>query len=82
MNNHTYRRNVAMKAVVGRPREDVTYAVFTEFLIEHKNPGDRFIIYPQLSLKWKPQDESDRRAEVPDVGVGQSTSCRLLPRTP
>jgi len=62
-----------MKAVVGRPLEDVTYAVFTEFLIEHKNPGDRFIIYPQLSLKWKPQDERDRRAEVPDVGVGNFT---------
>ena len=62
-----------MKAVVGSPLEDVTYAVFTEFLIEHKNPGHRFIVYPQLSLKWKPEDENDRRAEVPDVGVGNFT---------
>ena len=79
MNNPNYWRNVAMKAVVGRPLEDITYAVFTEFLIQHKDPGHRFTVYPQLSLKWKPEEETDRRAEVPDVGVGNFTSPGTIP---
>ena len=62
-----------MKAVANRPREDVTYAVFTEFLVSHKTPDYRFIVYPQLSLKWKPEEDGDKRAEVPDVGVGNFT---------
>lgn len=62
-----------MKAVINRPREDVVYAVFAEFLAQHKEPHTRFIIYPQLSLKWNPEDERDKRAEVPDIGVGNFT---------
>ena len=54
-------------------REDVTYAVITEFLLEHKRPAERFVLYPQLSLRWKPEDPRDTRAEVPDIGVGNFT---------
>ena len=62
-----------MKAVVNCPPEDIVYAVFTEFLTQLKTPQERFVIYPQLSLKWKPYAEQDKRAEVPDVGVGNFT---------
>jgi hypothetical protein len=54
----------------GGSREDVTYAVITEFLLQYKHPVERFVLYPQLSLRWKPKDPKDTRAEVPDIGVG------------
>lgn len=66
----TYWRNVALRSVVNSPREDIVYAVFMECLARLKDPQERFVIYPQLSLKWKPSAEDDKRAEVPDVGVG------------
>jgi hypothetical protein len=56
----TYRRNVALKAVEKNPAEDIVYAVFTEFLIKHKNPSHQFVVYLQLSLKWRPDVEGDR----------------------
>ncbi|KAF8523319.1 hypothetical protein BU17DRAFT_74982 [Hysterangium stoloniferum] len=65
--------NVTLKAVIGTPRKDIVYAVFTEFLTAHKDPQERFVIYPQLSLKWKPDDPQDKRSEVPDVGIGNFT---------
>jgi hypothetical protein len=37
--------------------------------MKHKDPYERFIVYPQLSLKWSP-DKHDQRAEIPDIGVG------------
>ena len=73
MPTSTYWKNVALKAVVNSPQEDIVYAVFTEFLTQLQSPQERFVIYPQLSLKWKPHAEQDRRAEVPDVGVGNLT---------
>ncbi|KAF8337670.1 hypothetical protein F5887DRAFT_1063046 [Amanita rubescens] len=74
-----YWQNVALKAVIGTPREDIVYAVFTEFLTAHKNPQERFVIYPQLSLKWKPDDPQDKRSEVPDVGIGNFTLPSTTP---
>jgi hypothetical protein len=52
------------------PTEDITYPIISEFLLEHKDPQDRFVIYPQLSLRWKPDSMQDNRAEVPDFGLG------------
>jgi hypothetical protein len=52
------------------PREDITYAVLSEFISEHKSPPDRFVIYPQISLRWKPDNPRDTRSEVPDFGLG------------
>jgi hypothetical protein len=54
-------------------REDVTYAVIHEFLLKHKIPADRFVLYPQISLRWKPHNPRDTRAEIPDIGVGNFT---------
>ncbi|KAM6496228.1 hypothetical protein JOM56_008934 [Amanita muscaria] len=75
----TYRKNVALKAVVNNPAEDIVYAVFTEFLMKHKVPPQRFVVYPQLSLKWNPDVEGDKRAEVPDIGVGNFTLPGINP---
>jgi hypothetical protein len=55
------------------PREDITYAVISEFISEHKSPPDRFVIYPQISLRWKPDNPRDTRSEVPDFGLGNFT---------
>jgi len=54
----------------GQSREDVTYAVITEFLLQYKHPAERFVLYPQLSLRWKPRLPKDTREEIPDIGVG------------
>ena len=51
-------------------REDVTYAVITEFLLQYKDPVEHCVLYPQLSLRWKPDDPKDTRTEIPDIGVG------------
>ncbi len=55
------------------PREDVTYPIITELLLQHKHPDGRFTIYPQTSLRWRPENPKDRREEVPDIGVGHFT---------
>jgi hypothetical protein len=47
--------------------------IITDFLLEHKQPAERFVIYPQLSLRWKPNKPKDNREEVPDIGIGNFT---------
>lgn len=74
-----YKLQLSRKAVVpsrdgSLPAEHTVYGIFTDFLTPFKaNYPERFTIYPQMSLKWKPQIISDRRAEVPDVGIGNLT---------
>lgn len=68
-----YHRNLVRRAAAGRPKEDIVYGVFTEFVLPHKISLTRFTIYPQMRLNWKPADETDRRSEVPDLGVGNFT---------
>ena len=66
----TYYRQVSRTASNGpNPREDAVYPVVCEFLSVHKNPPYRFVLYPQMSLKWKPEDPPDKRQEVTDFGV-------------
>lgn len=74
-----YWRNIALKAVIGTPRKDIVYAVFTEFLTVHKDLQEHFVIYPQLSLKWKLDDPQDKWSEVPDVSVGNFTLPGTVP---
>ena len=62
-----------------RRRSQVAYAVFVEFLGRHKMPFERFVIYSQLSLKWKPDVKEDRRLEIPDLGVGNFTAVGVMP---
>ena len=38
--------------------------------MQHKNPSDRFFIYPQISLHWKPNNPNNDCKEVPDYGIG------------
>ena len=51
------------------PTEDISYPVISEFISEHKHLSDRFIIYPQISLRWKPELAYDLWAEVLDFGL-------------
>ena len=46
------------------------YPVISEFLGECKVPRERFLIYPQLALPWKPNEPEDRREEIPDFAIG------------
>jgi hypothetical protein len=59
--------------IAGEEKEDIVYAALTHFLSRFARPLDRFVVYPQMSLKWKPQDPKDRRREIPDFGVGNFT---------
>lgn len=68
-----YELNLVQIAVTGPPKEDILYAVFTEFVLSHKVPSSRFVLYPQVDLKWKPEDDDDQRSEVPDFGIGHFT---------
>lgn len=63
-------------SVQGTPDESVAYGVLTQMLIEHQQlrPRGAFILCPQLRLLWNPVDRQDRRANLPDIGIG-----RLMP---
>lgn len=50
--------------------EDIMYPVIAEFLGECKVPRERFLVYPQLALPWKPNRPEDRREEIPDFAIG------------
>ena len=73
-----YQRRLDLKAVIGLPPEDVLYAIFNEFATLHLRLH-RFTVYPQMNLKWNPQDVQDRRSEVPDFGLGNFTLPGCLP---
>lgn len=64
-----YYLNVAWKASRDEPEECIVYAVLVEFLLRHKRPPFRFILYPQMSLKWKPKEPRDSRQEITDLGL-------------
>lgn len=74
-----YQKRLAQKAVLGLPREDAIYAVFNYFLSAHQTSPHRFTIYPQMALQWNPMAQGDRRAEVPDFGLGNFTLPGHLP---
>ena len=65
----SYYQKVAWKACRNEPQECIVYAVLVEFLLRHKKPPYRFILYPQMSLKWKPDDMQDARQEITDLGL-------------
>jgi hypothetical protein len=54
-------------------KEDITYGIIIDFLLEHRQSAGRFSIYPQLGFPWKPDNPKDRRREVPDIVVGNLT---------
>ncbi|KAM6503054.1 hypothetical protein JOM56_003031 [Amanita muscaria] len=53
------------------PNEYDTYGVITEAFIYHKQPHDRYTIFPQYYLQWKPNEPKDRRASIPDFALGR-----------
>jgi len=67
---------LAQSLVQGRGEESECYAVFNEALYLHSTtvPLGSFQVFPQLRLRWKPEDPDDRRSLIPDLGIG-----RLLP---
>jgi hypothetical protein len=65
----TYWRNLALKAAVDNPAENMVYAVFIEFVMKHKVPPQRFVVHPLLSLAWKTYVEG----EVLNIGVANFT---------
>lgn len=66
-----YLYTMASRSVMGGPNEYDTYGVITEAFIYHKVPYNRYTIFPQLYLRWKPNDPSDRRASIPDFVLGR-----------
>lgn len=74
----SYLKYALHASVKDSPTEDVAYAAICEFLFLHKTPPERFTIFPQLLLKWKPDTPKDARAEIPDLGLGNFS----MPTTP
>jgi hypothetical protein len=70
LDTQPYLKYLLHASVKDTPTEDIAYAVICEFLLQHKNPVDRFIIFPQIFLRWKPDHPGDTRAEIPDFGLG------------
>ena len=68
-----YLAQLALRSVQGKPIESIGYGVVNEMLIEHRNlrPQGELIIFPQLHLKWNPGKWRDRRANLPDCGLGR-----------
>lgn len=79
-NSLVYWNSLAFEAVLDSPQEHVTYPVFVEFILKHKNFPERFIIYPQPVLKWKQNIKKDRRAEIPDIAIGNFNVPGTMPR--
>ncbi|KAF8274259.1 hypothetical protein EI94DRAFT_1892930 [Lactarius quietus] len=75
----TYWKNMALMGVTKGPPEDIVLAVFSQFLRRHIVPLERLILYPQLTLKWKPSETQDMCAEVPVTAVGNFTIPGAIP---
>jgi len=66
-----YIRTMASQSVMGSPNEYDTYGVVTEAFVYHKNPFNRYTIFPQFYLQWKPNDPKDYRGSIPDFVLGR-----------
>ena len=52
------------RTVLGTPTEFDAYAVITEAFILHKQPRDRYTIFPQLFIPWKPADVAEEHSLI------------------
>lgn len=68
--DQAYLFQMVQKSVMGTPSEFDTYGVITEAFILHKQPRDRYTIFPQLFIPWKPGAVADSRGALPDFGLG------------
>ena len=37
-----------------------------------------FVIFPQLRLRWNPNQSKDRRSDIPDIGLGRFTDTGTI----
>ncbi|KAF8891951.1 hypothetical protein CPB84DRAFT_1368936 [Gymnopilus junonius] len=66
-----YLFGIAQMSTFGDPTEYDAYGVITEAFILHKQPRERYIIFPQLHLRWNPDITSDGRGSLPDFCLGK-----------
>lgn len=66
-----YLLQLAQKSVLGSPSEYNACGVITEAFILQKKPMDRYTIFPQLFLSWRPDNPSDKQGALPDFGIGR-----------
>jgi len=69
--DRAYLLQMAQNSVLGTPTEFDTYGIITEAFILHKQPRDRYTIFPQLFIPWKPAAVADSRGSLPDFGLGR-----------
>lgn len=62
---------MAQFSVLGNPTEYDAYGLITEAFILHKQPRDRYTIFPQLFIPWHPKNTTDGRGDIPDFGLGR-----------
>lgn len=66
-----YLLKMAQFSVLSNPTEYDAYGLITEAFILHKQPRDRYIIFPQLFIPWNPKKTTDTRGDIPDFGLGR-----------
>jgi hypothetical protein len=69
--DQTYLLELAQNSVLGTPTEHDAYGVITEAFILHKQPRNRYTIFPQLFIPWNPLKADDKRGSLPDFGLGR-----------
>lgn len=69
--DQAYLKDMALMSVMGTPNEYDAYGVITEAFVLHKQPRNRYTIFPQLRFPWNPEDPLDKRASRPDFAIGR-----------
>jgi hypothetical protein len=69
--DQTYLLEMVQNSVLGTPTEHDAYGVITEAFILHKQPRNRYTIFPQLFIPWNPTKAVDKRGSLPDFGLGR-----------
>ena len=62
---------MAQISVLGDPTEYDAYGLITEAFILHKQPRNRYTIFPQFFIAWHPKNITDSRGNVPDFVLGR-----------
>ena len=69
--DQSYLLQMVQNSVLGTPTEFDAYGVITEAFILHKQPRDRYTIFPQLFIPWKPAAVADSLGALPYFGLGR-----------
>jgi hypothetical protein len=68
-NDQEYLLKMAQISVLGNPNEYTAYGLITEAFILHKQPHNRYTIFPQFFIPWNPK-KKDSRGNIPDFVLG------------